>query len=426
MTAGWEDPSQFLLDLFQVAVSAAHPHHILDQYLPKDKQRSAIVIGAGKAAAAMANALEAHWEGELSGLVVIPYGHCETCLHIEIVEAAHPVPDEQGEIVARRMLDLVANLNEDDLVICLLSGGGSSLLALPAPGISLKDKQSINTQLLRCGAAIDEMNCVRKHLSAIKGGQLARACVPAKLLCYAISDVPNDQPTVIASGPTVADPTTALEALAILQRYEIEIGNNVSAHLHSSAAETLNEKDPVFDNTQFHIIASAHQSLHAAADTARAAEVEVLILGENIEGEAVDVARIHAEFALDVKQRMTAQSPPCLILSGGETTVTMHGEGRGGRNSQFLLGLAIALKGEENIYAIAADTDGIDGSENNAGAVLSPESWKLAAQKNIDPQAMLADNNAYDFFAALDGLIITGPTRTNVNDFRAILVLPPA
>jgi glycerate 2-kinase len=423
MHAGLEDPRQFLLDLFQTAVAAADPHKALPPCLPQDTDRRAIVIGTGKAAASMASALEKNWAGELSGLVVTPYGHSEPCQYIEAIEAAHPIPDAAGQQAAARILKLVSNRSTADLLICLLSGGGSALLSLPAPGITLADKQSINEQLLHCGATIAEINCVRKHLSRIKGGRLAQACFPAQLITYAISDVPGDHPTVIASGPTVADATSSTEALEILQRYAIKVGRHIVEWLQTWESETLKANDPAFIGSQFHLIATAQSSLAAAARAAREAGVEVVLLGDTIGGEARELARVQAAMAL-ARRHDKPGMPPCLILSGGETTVTVTGRGRGGRNSEFLLSLAIALNGAPGVYALAADTDGIDGTQDNAGAVLTPASWQRARDVGLDAPALLADNDSYSFFAALDDLLITGPTRTNVNDFRALLVLP--
>ncbi len=423
MHASMEQPQEFLRELFQIAVDAANPHQVLAKHLPADTSRRAVVIGAGKAAASMASALEQHWSGDLSGLVVTRYGHSEPCKHIEVVEASHPVPDDEGEKVARRILELISDLDKDDLVICLLSGGGSSLLSLPAPGISLADKQHINRQLLKSGAAIDEMNCVRKHLSSIKGGQLARACMPAQLITYAISDVPGDHPTVIASGPTVADDTTSARALEIIEHYGIEVAAHIRDWLQNPQSETLKADHSAFAQSQFHLIATPHLSVQAAAAAAREAGVQVLQLGDRIEGEAREVAGVQGAMALYASEHGEPVKPPCLIVSGGETTVTVKGQGRGGRNAEFLLGLATTLAGTPNIYAIAADTDGIDGSEDNAGALLSPASWQRALDAGLDARAMLANNDGYGFFAALGDLVITGPTRTNVNDFRAILVL---
>ena len=423
MRVGLDDPRQFLLDLFQTAVAAADPHRVLPPVLPQGTDRCAIVIGAGKAAASMASALEKNWAGELSGLVVTPYGHSEPCQYIEVVEAAHPIPDAQGEQAAARILALVSNRSAADLVVCLLSGGGSALLSLPAPGITLADKQSVIEQLLHCGATIADINCVRKHLSRIKGGRLAQACFPAQLITYAISDVPGDHPDVIASGPTVADATRSTEALEILQRYDIKVRRHVLEWLQDSDSETLKANDSAFVGSQFHLIATAGQALQAAARAAREAGVEVLLLGDNIEGEARELARVQAAMAL-AQRRDKPGMPPCLILSGGETTVTVTGRGRGGRNTEFLLSLAIALQGTPGIYALAADTDGIDGTQDNAGAVLTPASWARARALGLDAESLLADNDSYFFFAALDELLVTGPTHTNVNDFRALLVLP--
>ncbi|MHB0852251.1 glycerate kinase type-2 family protein [Stutzerimonas nitrititolerans] len=419
------DPQALLRELFSAAIDAAHPRQVLADHLPADRTGRAIVIGAGKAAAAMAEAIEAAWEGEISGLVVTRYGHGADCRKIEVVEAAHPVPDDAGERVARRVLEMVSNLEESDRVIFLLSGGGSSLLALPAEGISLADKQAINKALLRSGAHIGEMNCVRKHLSAIKGGRLAKACWPASVYTYAISDVPGDEATVIASGPTVADPTTSAQALEILTRYNIEIPANVRAWLEDPRSETVKADDPCLSRSHFQLIAKPQQSLEAAAVKARAAGFSPLILGD-LEGEAREVAKVHAGIARQIAQHGQPLAAPCVILSGGETTVTVRGDGRGGRNAEFLLSLTESLKGLPGVYALAGDTDGIDGSEDNAGALMTPDSYARAEALGLSAAGELANNNGYGYFQALDALLMTGPTRTNVNDFRAILVLPPA
>jgi glycerate 2-kinase len=422
MRAGLDDPRHWLLELFHVAVAAADPRHALVQHLPRDTRHRALVIGAGKAAAAMASALEQHWMGELSGLVIVPYGHAVPTARIEVVEAAHPVPDERGAMAVQRILGLVKNLRPAERVICLLSGGGSALLSLPAPGITLAEKQAITRQLLLCGAAIGEINCVRKHLSGIKGGRLARACAPAQLITYAISDVPGDHASVIASGPTVPDPTTSAEALALLRRYRVALSPHIVSWLETAASESLKEDDPAFAGSAFHLIATPRLSLQAAARAARDAGVEVTVLGGDVQGEARDVARAQAAQALTL--RASAHPRACLLLSGGETTVTVNGTGRGGRNTEFLLSLAIEVAGASGIYALAADTDGIDGTQHNAGALLTPATWRRARELGLDATAMLADNDSHDFFAALDDLVVTGPTRTNVNDFRAVLVLP--
>ncbi|SFO71549.1 glycerate 2-kinase [Pseudomonas sp. NFACC24-1] len=416
------DPQQLLRELFATAIDAAHPHHVLEHYLPSDRSGRVIVIGAGKAAAAMAQVVERCWQGEVSGLVVTRYGHGAPSQKIEVVEAAHPVPDAAGLAVAQRVLELVSNLCEDDRVIFLLSGGGSALLALPAEGITLADKQSINKALLKSGATIGEMNCVRKHLSAIKGGRLAKACWPATVYTYAISDVPGDLATVIASGPTVADPSTSAEALAILQRYHIDVPASVRDWLHSPASETVKPGDPSLARSHFQLIARPQQSLEAAAVKARQAGFSPLILGD-LEGESREVAKVHAGIARQIALHGQPLAAPCVILSGGETTVTVRGDGRGGRNAEFLLSLTDSLKGYPGIYALAGDTDGIDGSEDNAGALMTPDSYRRATELGLCASDELDNNNGYGYFAALDALIVTEPTRTNVNDFRAILIL---
>ena len=418
------DPEQFLTSLFEHAVDAALPAGKLAQYLPANKTGKAIVIGAGKAAASMAQELENVWQGELTGLVVTRYGHTATCQRIEVLEAAHPVPDSAGREVATRIFNLVTGLTADDLVICLLSGGGSALLSLPAAGISLDDKQAINKALLKSGAAIDEINCVRKHLSAIKGGRLAKATAPAKLITLAISDVPGDLDTVIASGPTVADPTTRHDACAILERYDIAVPNNVLSWLHSEESETVKAGDSCLTNSEFHIIATPQSALEAVAREAVNIGIPCHILSDCIEGESREVAKMHAALVKQIADKSQPFSPPCVIISGGETTVTVKGNGRGGRNSEFLLSLFQELQGHSQIYALAADTDGIDGIENNAGAIILPKHFKLSQKLALKAQDYLDNNDSYNFFNPLHSLLVTGPTLTNVNDFRAILVLP--
>lgn len=416
------DPKQFLLDLFDTAVAAGHPRHTLADHLPAERSGRATVIGAGKAAAAMAAELERHWSGPLSGLVVTRYGHGVECEQIEVIEAAHPVPDDSSQTTAAKMLQLVAGLESGDQVFCLLSGGGSALASLPAAGIAFKDKQAVNRALLQCGAGIAEINCVRKHLSAIKGGRLARACWPAQLHTFAISDVPGDDPSAIASGPTVADPTTSADALAVLEKYAIDRPAAVDAWLHNPESETVKAGDPALRSSRYTLIATPQQSLQAAADLARRRGIEALILSDCIEGESREVARVHAAIARQVVRYRQPLAAPCVIISGGETSVTLTGKGRGGRNAEFLLSLAAELQGQAGIYALAADTDGIDGSEDNAGCVLTPQTYQRALQQGLNAAAMLENNDGYGFFAALDELVITGPTRTNINDFRAILV----
>jgi glycerate 2-kinase len=415
-------PRQLLLAMLQAAITAALPEHCVPPHLPSPPRGRTVVVGAGKASAAMARAVEDNWSGELSGLIVTRYGHAVPTRRIEIVEAAHPVPDAAGRVAAERILRMVEGLTEDDLVLCLISGGGSALLALPASGLTLEDKQAVNKALLRSGAAIGEMNCVRKHLSAIKGGRLALAAAPARVVTLMISDVPNDDPAVIASGPTVADPTTAADALAILAKYRIDGPPSVLAHLRRGDDETPKPGDERLARVDNRIIATPLQSLEAAAAIARAAGIAPLILSDSIEGEARDVALVHAAIVRHCARHGQPGAPPCAILSGGETTVTVRGTGRGGRNAEFLLALAVALDGLPGIDALAADTDGIDGTEDNAGAVLAPDSLARAAARGVSAKALLADNDGYGFFSALDDLVVTGPTFTNVNDFRAILV----
>jgi glycerate 2-kinase len=418
------DPRQLLLDMFEAAVGAALPEKCLAPHLPPRPLGRVVVVGAGKAGGAMAKAVEDHWgAGPLEGLVVTRYGHGAPCQRIEVVEASHPVPDAAGQEAARRILAMVKGLSSADLVLCLISGGGSALLALPADGVTLADKQAINKALLKSGATIAEMNCVRRHLSAIKGGRLAAAAAPARVVTLMISDVPGDDPCVIASGPTVADPTTSADAVAILQKYAIAVPENVRAHLGSAAAETLKPGDPRLAGVANVMIATPQVSLEAAAEVARKAGVTPLILANAIEGEARDVALMHAAIARQIHGFGQPWAPPCVLISGGETTVTVRGSGRGGRNAEFLLALGVALDGHRGIYALAADTDGIDGTEDNAGALIGPDSLTRAAAAGVSAKARLADNDGYSFFAAIGDLVVTGPTLTNVNDFRAILVL---
>ena len=412
--------------MFAAAVEAAAPASCLPPYLPEPPGHGrTIVVGAGKAAATMAASVEAHWPqaAPLSGLVITRYGHGVGALpRIEVVEASHPVPDAAGEEAASRVLGLVRGLTPEDLVLCLVSGGGSSLLALPAPGLTLADKQFVNRALLRSGAGIHEMNCVRKHLSAIKGGRLAAAAAPARIVTLVISDVPGDDPSVIASGPTVPDTTTLADARAVLARYGITPPAAVQSHLQDPDGETPKPGDASFRHGETHVIASPQASLEAAAAVAQAAGVLPVILGDAIEGEAAEVARVMAGIAKHCALHAQPAPPPCVLISGGETTVTVRGHGRGGRNAEFLLALAVALDAHPGIWAIAGDTDGIDGTEDNAGALLSPETLARARSMGIDVRGRLADNDGYGVFAALGDLVVTGPTLTNVNDFRAILI----
>lgn len=408
--------------MFEAAVASAQPAHCVPPWLPARPRGRLVVVGAGKASAAMARAVEDHWDGPLEGLVVTRYGHGVACRGIEVIEAAHPVPDEAGMRAAGRILERVSGLDEDDLVLCLISGGGSALLAAPAPGVTLADKQAVNTALLRSGASISEINCVRRHLSAIKGGRLAAACHPARVLTLLISDVPGDDPTDIASGPTVADPTRCADALAVLKRYGIEVPAAVGQVLSSGRGESVKPGDSRLARSEWHLVASPRMGLEAAARVAREAGIQPYILSDRVEGEAREVARVMAAIAREVADRGQPFAAPCVLLSGGETSVTVRGGGRGGRNVEFLLSLGLALDGHPAIHAMAADTDGVDGQEEIAGAFLAPDSLARARALGIRPAEALADNDGHGFFGALGDSLVTGPTRTNINDFRAIYV----
>ena len=418
------EPRTILLDLFQAALAAADPARVLPVFLPAPPKGHTIVVGAGKAAASMAKAVEEHWNGPLEGLVVTRYDHALPCERIEVIEAAHPVPDAAGREAAGRILELASGLGPDDLLLCLISGGGSALLALPAEGLTLEDKQAISKELLRSGADISEMNCLRKHLSAIKGGRLAAAAHPAKVVSLLISDVPGDDPATIASGPTVPDPTSLADAKAVLEKYGITPPPAIASHLEKSESESPKPGDPRLSTSTIEMISAPQASLEAAAEVARAAGITPLILGDAIEGEAREVAKVMAGMTLQVVRHGQPTAAPCVLLSGGETTVTLRGQGRGGRNAEFLLALAVALNGQPGVHAFAGDTDGIDGTEDNAGALLFPDSIARAEAKGISAKARLADNDGYGFFSALGDLVVTDPTLTNVNDFRAILILP--
>ncbi len=417
------DPNALLRSLFDAALAAADPLKVVPPNLPVRPAGRTVVVGAGKAAAAMAKAVEDHWQSPLEGLVVTRYGHAVTCRTIEVVEAAHPVPDAAGRRAAAEILARVSGLTSDDLVLCLISGGGSALLALPAGDLSLEDKQAVGRALLKSGADISEMNCVRKHLSAIKGGRLAAAAAPARVVTLAISDVPGDDPAVIASGPSVPDPTSFADARAILAKYGITPPSAVVRHLEAAGDETPKPGDPRLARAELRLIARPQDALEAAAAKARELGVVPVILGDAIEGESREVAKVMAAIAKQAARYGQPAKAPCVLLSGGETTVTVRGQGRGGRNAEFLLALALALEGHDGIHAIACDTDGIDGSEDNAGAAIGPDSLVRAREKGLDPKAYLAENDGYSLFAALGDLVMTGPTLTNVNDFRAILVL---
>jgi hydroxypyruvate reductase len=422
MACSVEDARALLRRMFDAAIAAAQPAHCLPPHLPEPPKGRTLVLGAGKASAAMAKAFEEHWPYPVHGLVVTRYGYAVPCKRIKIVEAAHPVPDAAGLAAARRIVDLAAGLTVDDLVVCLISGGGSALLALPAQGLALDDKQSVNRALLRSGATISEMNCVRRHLSAIKGGRLAAACHPARVVTLLMSDVPGDDPIDIASGPTVADPTTCADALDVLRRCGIDVPPHVRAVLESGAGETVKPGDPRLARNEARIIVAPQIALEAAATVARDAGYAVAILGDAIQGEAREVGTVLAGIAQQVAIHAQPVAPPCALLSGGETTVTVRGKGRGGRNVEFLLALAIALAGREGIHAIAGDTDGVDGQEEVAGAIVTPDTLRRAWERGLRPRERLADNDGHGFFGALGDAVVTGPTLTNVNDFRAILI----
>ena len=441
MSAAPADPRAFLRHLYDAAVQRALPALNTAAHLPPPpdtsgpRQGRTVVIGAGKAGGAMAAAVDALWPAHapMSGLVVTRYDHVPPAYlarpgRIEVVQARHPVPDEAGRQAAQRIAAMVQGLTEHDLVLCLVSGGGSALLSLPAPGLTLEDKQAINRALLKSGAAIDEMNCVRKHLSAIKGGRLAALCAPARVVTLLISDVPGDAPEVIASGPTVPDASTCADALAICRRYGIALPPAALAGLESGAFETPKPGDPLFHGHQVHMLATPQQALEAAAAAARAAGVEAHILSDEMEGESRVVGQAQAALARAVARRNAPFARPCVILSGGETTVTVRSQaigqapGRGGRASEFLLGAAIALQGEPGVHVLAADTDGIDGVQDNAGAIVTPTTLARASALGLKPEALLDANDAYSFFEPLGDLLIPGPTFTNVNDFRAMLI----
>ena len=429
------DPKAFLRQLFDAAVRRAMPLHNTQAFLPAPPKGRTLVLGAGKAGGAMAHAVEALWPADkpLSGLVVTRYGHTPdrpqgVPQRIDIVEASHPVPDKAGLDASQRILSLTQGLTEDDLVLCLISGGGSALLTAPADGLRLEDKQRINQELLNSGASIGEMNCVRKHLSSIKGGRLAAACKPARVVTLTISDVPGDDPSVIASGPTVPDASTCLDAWNILQRYGIALPPKVDADLKAGVLETP-KPSAEWSNNSVHLIATPLQSLEAAALLARETGLNAYVLSDELEGESREVGKVHAALARAAARGVGPFQKPCVILSGGETTVTIRQQvagtpkGRGGRAGEFCLGFAVALQAQEKIWALAADTDGIDGVENNAGALVTPNTLHRAAEKGMQATSYLDRNDAYSFFEGLEDLVMTGPTYTNVNDFRAILVL---
>jgi len=412
--------------LFDAAIRAADPRAILAAHLPEPPKGRVIVVGAGKSAAVMASAVEEAWpQAKLSGLVITRYGHAVPTRRIEVVEASHPVPDAAGAAAARRVLAAVQGLGEEDLVLALISGGGSALMALPAEGLTLEDKQAVNRALLASGATINEMNCVRRHLSAIKGGRLAAAAHPARVVTLAISDVPGDDPTVIASGPTVPDPSSFAEARGIVAHYGIDLPPAVAAHLSAAQEETPKPGDPRLARAEFRMIATPQMALEAAAAEARTLGLSPLLLGDALEGEAAVVGTVLAGIARSVQAHGHPLRGPAVLLSGGETTVTIRPgvqPGHGGRNTECLLGFTLATAGQPGIWAVMGDTDGIDGSEDNAGALATPDSLARAASAGLDARALLSSHNSHALFDRLGDTIVTGPTLTNVNDFRAILI----
>jgi glycerate 2-kinase len=412
-----------LRELFAVAIAAADPARLVASALPEPPRGRTLVVGAGKAAAAMAVAVEAEWHQPLQGVVVTRYGHALATRRIAVVEAAHPIPDQAGVHASGRIAELVRNLNSDDLVLCLISGGGSSLLALPPSGVTLADLQGVNRALLDSGADISAINCVRKHLSQLQGGRLAARCAPARLVTLVISDVPGDDPATVGSGPTVADASTCADALRILDRYGIDAGPRVRDFLAAGTEETVKPGDPRLARATLRVVGSSRLALEAAAQRARDHGLAVLILGDDLQGEARELGRGHAQIAIRAARAESPIAPPCVILSGGETTVTVRHRGHGGRNAEFLLGAMLELNGQPRVYALAADTDGIDGTEDNAGACCGPDSLERARALGLDPRAYLDANDSYSLFAALGDLLVTGPTRTNVNDFRALLIV---
>ena len=422
MTSSTTAHTQLLHSLFEAALDVAQPNRCVPRHMPSPVAGRTIVIGAGKASAAMAESFEQNWKGELSGLVVTRYGYAVPCEQINIVEAAHPIPDESGLNAAQAMLDLVSNLTDQDQVVVLISGGGSALLPLPYEDMTLKEKQDVNNALLRCGANIVEINTVRRHLSKIKGGRLAAACYPAKVTTLLISDVPGDNLSAIASGPTIADSTTCLDALTILDKYQIAINDRIREQLLKGTYESVKPNDERLALATTKLIATPQMALEAAAKRAQELGINSLILGDSIEGEAKEVAKVMAGITRQVRTFGQPIKPPCLLLSGGETTVTLSGNGVGGRNVEFLLALAIQLQGQSGISAIACDTDGVDGAADIAGAIITEHSLNDADKKGLDASAFLMNNDAHTFFEKIGQSVVTGPTMTNVNDFRAIFI----
>lgn len=416
------DPRRFLEALFTSAVAAADPEKVIAANLPARPKGRTVVVGAGKGAAQMAAAFERHWDGPLSGVVVTRYGYAAPCEKIEVLEASHPLPDENGLLASKRLLAEVSGLTEDDLVVALVCGGGSALLPSPPPGLTLEDEIAVNRALLASGAPISAMNAVRKHVSMIKGGRLAAAAYPAKVVSLIVSDIPGDDPALVASGPTLADASKREDALTLIERYSLDLPAKVMSWINSPDSAAPSPDDPRFARNEVRLIASASVSLEAAAAEARAAGIEAIILSDAIEGEARDVGGVHAAIAREVAGRGRPFTKPVVVLSGGETTVTIRGKGKGGRNSEFLLALALGIDGAKGVSALAADTDGIDGSEDNAGAFADDTTIARLVAQRLDAAAFLQKNDSWSAFDALGDLFKPGPTGTNVNDFRAILV----
>jgi len=418
------DPSVILKDLFFEAITAANPEKCLPHNLPLQPRGKTLVVGAGKASGMMAKVVEEQWNSEISGLVITPYGYGVNCNRIEIIEGGHPLPDSAGLRAARRIYQLVQKLDPHSTIIALFSGGGSSLLTMPANNITLAEKREVNLSLLRSGATIKEINCVRKHLSKIKGGQLAKVARCTRIITLAISDVAGNDLSAIASGPTVPDNSTYRDARQILHNYKVKLPKAVSEYLEAAEEETPKLGDPIFDNNEIHIIATPSESLSAAAKLGKKLGFTVFSLGDKIEGEAHIVGKKHAQLALTCKIGQGPVAPPCILLSGGETTVTVNGQGCGGPNTEYLMGLMFELQGAHGIYSIACDTDGIDGTKDNAGALVFPDTLTRAEKLNIDPRVFLERNDSFSFFSKLGDLVYTGPTFTNVNDFRALVICP--
>jgi glycerate 2-kinase len=417
------DPRSLFQTMFSAAVDAADPERMIGQFLPQKPKGRVVVVGAGKGATQMAAAFERQWDGPIEGVVVTRYGYASACARLEVLEAAHPVPDEAGLAASGRLLQAVHGLSADDLVVALISGGGSALLPAPPVGMTLADEIAVNEALLASGAPISAMNTVRKHLSRIKGGRLALAAYPARVVTLVVSDIPGDNPAFVASGPTVADAASRMEALGIIDAYGLSLPQAALLHLQSEEADAPNPDDSRFAGNEVHVIASAARSLEAAAEAAGQAGIEAVILADSIEGEARDIASMHAAIAREIATRDRPFKKPVLLLSGGETTVTIRGKGgKGGRNSEFLLALALAVDGVDGIHAFAADTDGIDGSQDNAGAFADHTTARRMRQAGMDPKAALARNDAWTAFDAIGDLFVSGPTGTNVNDLRAVLI----